>query len=859
MIPENKVSDCKNVLFRQGCVGRRYGYAALGPDHLNGAINGIAYYEQVRLGNRFTLVFTSRDAYLYDTQTGTFTPISLTYNTGTARCDVTAVTGVGSTWLHATWILSDIYQIKFGTDVASTDTVAFTGDCGSAWTEQVGSGSRGWYGVASSSDGTKLVASVYGGQLYTSTDSGVSWTARDSNRAWRSVASSSDGTKLVASVQGGGYIYLSNDSGLTWEAQTTAGSRDWIGVALSSDGMKIAAGGTSTNIWTCLNSPYVITSVSALTNLYVGLELSATFLQAGTRIVGLNYVTNVITIDRAYITSATTGAITADISDWYTVYSVDSNTGITLTAVATIAGDTANGSAVISNIADTSMLHAGMGIDGVGIPAASYILSIDSSTQITISANATADGTAVALYLGPCIVATHEVDYILKLSFNGEDDDYWSFAYPYLASVGDKILCASNGVEPIYKWDGSGSLEVLGGSPPSTAKYIGYFGASMYEHFIAAWTTAGGNNLPQSLYLSDAGSPELWTAGAYYDLLQKNDEIVGMEILKSRLVIYKSRSISLAWASPEGGNDDPLDMEQDVVIDIEIPVGRTVVNFGDFHMFLGMDNVYKFNGLSLEPVGTEIINTMKNEWNGAAMIHAFAFAIPNENLYCIFIPTLEERDENDNIIKEASEYPDKAYVYNYVERTWTIWTFYVDPVTHVSQQFTCAGRANKSYTPTIADIDTLDQMYSDMDMRWSDLIKYSEVQSIFLGDNNGYVYELRDVYQDDNGQYISASFTTRDYELNTPKHVFMLLEAVLGMTRQASGTVQVRASTNFGATWSDWVDVAQGGDATFIEYIANFIQKGLQVRFEVQNINGADFEIESINVGFNDEMGKKKG
>ena len=48
----------------------------------------------------------------------------------------------------------------------------------------------------------------YGGQIYISTDSGVSWTARDSNRQWMSVASSADGNKLVAVVYGG-QIYTS--------------------------------------------------------------------------------------------------------------------------------------------------------------------------------------------------------------------------------------------------------------------------------------------------------------------------------------------------------------------------------------------------------------------------------------------------------------------------------------------------------------------------------------------------------------------------------------------------------------------------------------------------------------------------
>jgi photosystem II stability/assembly factor-like uncharacterized protein len=93
--------------------------------------------------------------------------------------------------------------------------------------------------VASSSDGTKLVAVALGGQIYTSADSGVSWTARetDSSRYWQSVASSSDGTKLVAVVELG-YIYTSTDSGLTWTAR--ASSRNWLAVASSSDGTKLS-------------------------------------------------------------------------------------------------------------------------------------------------------------------------------------------------------------------------------------------------------------------------------------------------------------------------------------------------------------------------------------------------------------------------------------------------------------------------------------------------------------------------------------------------------------------------------------------------------------------------------------------
>jgi hypothetical protein len=49
----------------------------------------------------------------------------------------------------------------------------------------------------------KLAAGVAGGQVYTSTDGGTNWTARDSSRFWDWLASSADGSKWIAAVNGG--------------------------------------------------------------------------------------------------------------------------------------------------------------------------------------------------------------------------------------------------------------------------------------------------------------------------------------------------------------------------------------------------------------------------------------------------------------------------------------------------------------------------------------------------------------------------------------------------------------------------------------------------------------------------------
>lgn len=66
-------------------------------------------------------------------------------------------------------------------------------------------------------------------------------------------------------------------------------------------------------------------------------------------------------------------------------------------------GTTTSASAVVTGLSDTSNMSPGMFISGTGIPAAAQILSIDSSTQITLTANATGSSTT------PLVIAPYGV------------------------------------------------------------------------------------------------------------------------------------------------------------------------------------------------------------------------------------------------------------------------------------------------------------------------------------------------------------------------------------------------------------------------------------------------------------------
>ena len=240
---------------------------------------------------------------------------------------------------------SNLQKLAAGVDksggVTSGGYIYTSTDSGVTWTEQTDSGVRDWMSIASSDDGTvrqvrsrqptrlspfrtpcvaavsrgggyvcafvashprllarrptqsnlqKLAAVVAQGYVYTSANSGVTWTNQtgSGSRLWRSIASSSNGTvrqvrmrqpaaaavtphpcvaawsrvkyvgrssplnsrllarrptsilnlqKLAAAVGGeAGYIYTSTDSGVTWTQRTSGGEREWASIASSSDG-----------------------------------------------------------------------------------------------------------------------------------------------------------------------------------------------------------------------------------------------------------------------------------------------------------------------------------------------------------------------------------------------------------------------------------------------------------------------------------------------------------------------------------------------------------------------------------------------------------------------------------------------
>jgi photosystem II stability/assembly factor-like uncharacterized protein len=142
--------------------------------------------------------------------------------------------------------------------IASGSGAVYTSaDSGATWQQHLLTPDSQYY-VASSADGTRLAAVGYegnSGSIFLSADSGDTWVTPQEptnfwvGNIWSAVASSADGTKLIAATEATvgdgsflpGSIYTSTNSGASW-IQTGAPSNVWYSVACSADGTNLIAG-----------------------------------------------------------------------------------------------------------------------------------------------------------------------------------------------------------------------------------------------------------------------------------------------------------------------------------------------------------------------------------------------------------------------------------------------------------------------------------------------------------------------------------------------------------------------------------------------------------------------------------------
>ncbi len=323
--------------------------------------------------------------------------------------------------------------------------------------------------------------------------------------------------------------------------------------------------------------------------------------------------------------------------------------------------------------------------------------------------------------------------------YSGDDADFWDTAAMKDVDDTTQKFVATNGVDPVQKWQGSGMLRDL--NPTFGTSFRAKYVTEFKNHLVFANTTENGNALPQRMRWTNTGETDELTAGnaSYFDL-KGDDHITGlMKFRGDYLIAAKERSI---WLLTATGDSDIFDPAQ-VIQHTGVVAGRTMQNIGEEVIFLGWDDVCAFNGIEARSLTTKRVrNELMGSIDPANVHRCFGVHFGDVDEYWLFVP------------QTGSTYPDLVWVYNYSENSWMRHKLAFDMTAH-TPYFLDSSRTIGSLIGSIGD-----QLW-----RIGDRGLVASAPSTFFGDNNGKVYIHDITNNSDVSTAIDAWFSTKDFML----------------------------------------------------------------------------------------------
>lgn len=366
--------------------------------------------------------------------------------------------------------------------------------------------------------------------------------------------------------------------------------------------------------------------------------------------------------------------------------------------------------------------------------------------------------------------------------FNGEDSDFWSFDFIRDVAENDPWWVATNNVDPVVVFKGGSNtswaelLQTVGG-----VSFRAKFLVEFKSHLLFFDTTEGGNRFPQRVRWSDTANPDNIDSGnASSNDLTGTDWISGgVKFRGDLLCIVKEDSIWVCWAT---GDSDIFDFDRKVSGQGS-PSPRTIKVINGDVVFLGNDDVYVFDGVSVNPLGVEpgnprsskVRRELVEQTNFAQATRAFALVREQEKEYWVFVPT-------------SGTYPDTAFIYNYELRSWSKFTFN-DLIT---------GHGTFSLDSSVT-YDALIGSFNAQTWRFGDRSLGVSSPNLLLGDNTGKALEYSNIVTEEDGSVVNHLFETKDFNFTRLNTAMRINRADISFT--GSG-MDVYYSTDKGANFN---------------------------------------------------------
>ena len=430
----------------------------------------------------------------------------------------------------------------------------------------------------------------------------------------------------------------------------------------------------------------------------------------------------VMLIDRFLLRSGVSRTVMANTTD---LFSFDDETGDldyitpryeagTVDATESSTTITGNTTTFTDFVKPGDFIH--IGASGETDPAADWyeIEEVDSNTQLTLTEP----------YTGATDTA---ISYTIRRTFSGGlehrfSSETFSDAQAVEGSDGDRWYCV-NRLDPVVGWDGQSDQAYI----PDLGNVDTCLGLRRFSNilvFIAP--TTSGENRQFSIRTSAIGQPENTITLDATELVvhDGNDPVQRAENIGDLIAIYSENSIVLAqFVGP------PLMFVFRLASRGHGPISRgAVATFPDFHLFIGRDTQYLFDGSAAQPISMHV-------WRGLLR------TMPPE-LYDQIYHTFDEHNGELVWSLPAPADPEDgpcstAVVQHYLEDVGNA----PSPHTRRTFPFTAAGYYVRPPDSQVRFSD-LDVPWEEMNVRWTDRYFRSEVPIVLVGDADGNVFTL---------------------------------------------------------------------------------------------------------------------
>jgi hypothetical protein len=415
-------------------------------------------------------------------------------------------------------------------------------------------------------------------------------------------------------------------------------------------------------------------------------------------------------------------------------------------------------------------------------------------------------------------------------AFTGTDSDLFSYDYIRKSTETDPWWIMTNGVDKIKKFTGTGTISnLISDYPTGVTSLLSKHVIEFKDHLLLLDVIENGNRYPQRVRWSDTADPEDFINGnASYQDLSGADWIVGVIKFKGDyLIVVKERSVWVGYAT---GDSDIFQFDQKVT-GTGCPAGRTIESLGDEIIFLGWDDVYVFNGINYEPIGTPVQRRLFETLNPEEIGRCFGVVIEEQKEYWLFVPSTDKSHISGS---GPSTYPDIAWCFNYELNKWTRHTY--------NDFITMYGYYELESTRTWAD---LIGSWKAQTWRWDDRTTLQAAPTNLFGDSSGNIYEYSRSVNNEDGTAIDAWFSTKDIN---PTQLMQRFRALRLDVYYTGNGLTVHYSIDKGKSWVSVGTLSANNNMEDIQRLFLRLDTNM-VRFRFRNNTaGEHFEFSRANL-----------